>query len=130
MSGQSSHHVIEGSKLIDKYQTAPNYRFFAIRDEFPGLFYIGDNGSSIWGELYDMSEATLFNSLVPTEPKELELGKIELIDGQKVYAMELKPSLLQIKDKVVDITEFASWRKYEAFIKANQQIKQILNLKD
>lgn len=130
MSGHSSHYVIEDSKFIGLYQTSPNYRFFSVRDEFPGLFEVDNDGSSIWGELYDISTATLFDSLVPSEPKELQLGEIKLIDGQKVYAMKLVVNLLNLQDKIVDITEFGGWKKYEAFIKANQQIEQVLGLKE
>ena len=38
MSGQKDHGAIAGATFVGPARTAPRYRFFAVRDEFPGLF--------------------------------------------------------------------------------------------
>ena len=84
MSGQRDHGAVAGATFIGPARTAARYRFFAVRDEFPGLYPVDEDGRSIEGELYELSEAILFGSLLPAEPAELEIGTIELDDGQIV----------------------------------------------
>jgi len=108
--------------------TAPNYRFFAIRDEFPGLFPVPIGGAPINGELYEMSDGLLFDVLLPQEPRELEIGSIELADGSVVRAMILRPERIRPDDKVVDIADFGGWRAYEAHLAANSKARDLLGL--
>jgi gamma-glutamylcyclotransferase (GGCT)/AIG2-like uncharacterized protein YtfP len=112
MSGQRDHHAVDGATVLGPARTAAAYRFFAVRDEFPGLLPVDEGGASITGELYEMTEAILFDSLLPEEPAELELGTIELADGSIVNSMHLQPERVAPGDKVVDIT--GSWRTYQA----------------
>ena len=72
MSGQKDHHAIAGASFVGPARTAARYRFFAVRDEFPGLFPVDEHGCSIVGELYEVTEDILFRSLLPEEPAELE----------------------------------------------------------
>ena len=81
MSGQPDHHAMAGSTFLGSCRTAARYRFVAVRDAFPGLLPMSVGGSSIAGELYEISEDQLFGSLMPHEPAELELGTIELEHG-------------------------------------------------
>jgi gamma-glutamylcyclotransferase (GGCT)/AIG2-like uncharacterized protein YtfP len=128
MSGQPDHATIAGATFLGPARTAPRYRFFAIRDEFPGLFPVEHGGMSIVGELYEMSEELLYGSLLPAEPKELELDTVELADGQVVNAMHLRPARLNPADKVVDIADFGGFRAYQVHLAANAALREVLNL--
>jgi len=128
MSGQKDHHAIAGASFVGPARTAPCYRFFAVRDEFPGLFPVDEGGCSILGELYEVSEEILFESLLPEEPAELEIGTIELDDGQIVNAMHLQPERLVPGDKVVDIADLGGWRAYQAHLAANRALPIVLGL--
>ena len=129
MSGQKDHSVISGvARLIGPATTATRYRFFAIRDEFPGLFPVEHGGAAIEGELYEMSDELLFDSLLPQEPSELEIGSIELSDGSYVRAMILQPNRIRERDRVVDITELGGWRAYQAHLEANTRARDLLGL--
>jgi gamma-glutamylcyclotransferase (GGCT)/AIG2-like uncharacterized protein YtfP len=111
MSGQPDHHRLQQARFLGAVTTAPRYRFYAVRDEFPGLVPVTESGRSIRGELYDIDTETWQNSLGPSEPSELDLGQIELADGISVYAMILDPSTLP-PDEITDITELGSWRRH------------------
>jgi gamma-glutamylcyclotransferase (GGCT)/AIG2-like uncharacterized protein YtfP len=128
MSGQKDHAAIAGARLIGPATTAPNYRFFAVRDEFPGLLPVESGGAPITGELYEMSDELLFDSLLPQEPRELEIGSIELVDGSAVRAMILLPERLSAGDKVLDIADFGGWRAYQAHLAANSRTHDLLGL--
>src|SRR5947208_523867 len=92
MSGGELHHNIADHPFLGAVRTAPNYRFYSVRDEFPGIVLADEGqGSSIAGELYDVPLATLREKFVPDEPAELELGVIELDDGSSVLSMVLRP---------------------------------------
>jgi gamma-glutamylcyclotransferase (GGCT)/AIG2-like uncharacterized protein YtfP len=126
MSGQKDHACHAGSTFLGPARTAAAYRFFAVRDEFPGLFPVERAGRSIDGELYDMPEPVLRDQLLPAEPAELELGTIQLIDGEDVHAMVLRPERLKAGDQVVDISELGGFRAYQRFLAANRQVGAVL----
>jgi gamma-glutamylcyclotransferase (GGCT)/AIG2-like uncharacterized protein YtfP len=126
MTGQKDHACHSGSTFLGPARTAGTYRFFAIRDEFPGLLQVDTDGRSIDGELYDMPEDVLHKQLLPAEPKELELGTITLIDGVEVHAMILRPDRLTPGDKVVDISELGGFRAYQRFVGANDRLGETL----
>ncbi|MEU0970999.1 gamma-glutamylcyclotransferase [Streptomyces sp. NPDC005917] len=128
MSGQKDHAAIAGAVLIGAARTAPGYRFFAVRDEFPGLLPVESGGASIDGELYEMSQELLFDSLLPQEPSELELGSIQLVDGSTVRAMILQPERIAPQDKVVDIADFGGWRAYQRHLTANATLRDLLGI--
>ena len=130
MSGQKDHGCHAGSTLLGPARTAAKYRFFVLRDEFPGLFPVERGGRMITGELYDMPEQVLREGLLPGEPRELELGEIELEDGEIVNAMILKPERITAGDKVVDIAEIGSFRGYKAFLRANANKGNVLGRND
>jgi gamma-glutamylcyclotransferase (GGCT)/AIG2-like uncharacterized protein YtfP len=130
MSGQKDHGSVAGSTFLGPARTAGKYRFFAVRDEFPGLFPVDAGGRMILGELYEMPENVLTDQLLPAEPPELELGEIELDDGQIVNAMILGADRIVSTDKIVDISEIGSFRAYRAFLASNTQLHQILGRPD
>ncbi len=112
MRGGAVHHHVEGVPLIREARTAPHYRFFSIRDEFPALLRSAEGGAAIAGELYDMPIETLHRSLLPAEPPELELGTIELEDGTVSFAMLLRDEVLQRGTGLIEITGHGGWRAY------------------
>jgi gamma-glutamylcyclotransferase (GGCT)/AIG2-like uncharacterized protein YtfP len=126
MSGQKDHGAHAGSRFLGPARTAARYRFFVVPDEFPGLYPVEMGGRVIDGELYDIPEGVLHEQLMPSEPAELELGEVELIDGERVNAMQLIPSRLRAGDKVVDISELGGFRAYQRFLEANERIDETL----
>ena len=112
MRGGAVHHNIAEYPFLGEVSTAPRYRFYSIRDEFPGLVDFGTgNGASIVGELYDVPLRVLLDKFLPDEPPELELGVIELSDGRAVLAVQLRP---EERDKYHDISEWGGWHAYRA----------------
>ena len=130
MSGQPDHTAVVGTTFVGPIRTAPRYRFIAVRDEFPGLLPVDDGGVAIEGELYELPDEVLFESLLPQEPKELELTLIELEDSQIVNAMQLIPERVRVDDKVVDIADFGGWRAYQAHLKANSNLAATLGIRE
>jgi hypothetical protein len=114
MRGGRVHHNIEGHPFLGEVETAPKYRFFSIRDEFPGIFPVGpEEGGSVRGELYDVPLEVLRDAFLPDEPPELELGVVELADGRGTLCMVLRASEAELHR---DITEHGGWRAYRASI--------------
>jgi hypothetical protein len=130
MSGQKDHASHAGSTFLGPARTAARYRFLAIRDEFPGLLPVAVGGRPIDGELYDIPEAVLTDHLLPAEPEELDLGRIELEDGEEVRAMILVPARIKRGDKVVDIAELGGFRTYQAFLAWNAKLATTLGRDD
>jgi hypothetical protein len=126
MSGQKDHAAHKGSTFLGPASTSARYRFFAVRDEFPGLYPVASGGRVIEGELYDIPDDVLHHSLLPAEPPELMFGRIELLDGDHVHAMLLVPSRLSPGDRVVDISELGGFRAYRRFLAANASLATTL----
>jgi len=112
MRGGPVHDHIEGVPLLGELRTAPKYRFYSVRDEFPALVPAAEDGAAIAGELYDLPVEMLHHSLLPAEPPELELGTIELDDGRLSFAMLLRREVLERGTGLIDITEHGGWRAY------------------
>jgi hypothetical protein len=126
MSGQKDHGAHPGSTFLGPARTTAAYRFYAVRDEFPGLYPVTAGGRIIEGELYDIPPEVLRDVLLPAEPRELELGTITLIDGEVVHGMLLVPSRLDPADKIVEIAELGGFRAYQRFLAANAAIPSTL----
>jgi gamma-glutamylcyclotransferase (GGCT)/AIG2-like uncharacterized protein YtfP len=115
MVGGSAHHTIAGAPLVGERRTAPKYRFFSVRDQFPGLYpAAGGDGQPILGELYDVPMKEL-RALLDTEPPELELDVIELEDGEMSFAMVLRDSEHDHGGHK-DISAYGGWRAYRASV--------------
>jgi gamma-glutamylcyclotransferase (GGCT)/AIG2-like uncharacterized protein YtfP len=112
MRGGRAHYTIEGVPLIGERRTAPLYRFYSVRDEFPGLYPAADGGQPIAGELYDVPMGPL-SALLATEPPELELSIIELEGGDLSFAMVLRTAE-HVHGIHKDITSYGGWRPYRA----------------
>jgi hypothetical protein len=115
MRGGSAHHTIEGVPLVGERRTAPLYRFYSVRDQFPALYpAAGGAGAAqpILGELYDLPMPE-FRALLATEPPELELGIVQLEDGELSFAMLLRAAE-HGRGIHKDITGYGGWRAYRA----------------
>ena len=73
MRGGNVHHSIEGHPFLGEARTAPRYRFFSVRDEFPALWPVAEGGVSVPGELYEVPLDVIRDRFIPAEPPELEL---------------------------------------------------------
>ncbi|WP_394824722.1 gamma-glutamylcyclotransferase [Pendulispora albinea] len=113
MEGGSAHHHLKGAPLVMKTRTAPGYRFFSIRDTFPGLFPDPTVNTAIEGEVYEVPDAVLRDELLPNEPPELELGIIKLEDGSASLSMILRREQVA-SGAHYEISSFGGWRKYLA----------------
>jgi gamma-glutamylcyclotransferase (GGCT)/AIG2-like uncharacterized protein YtfP len=111
MSGGTLNHALSDASLVGPAETAPRYRFYSVRDEFPGLYPVGSGGHAVPGELYDVDYSTLREKLLPNEPVELELTVIELADGTGSLCMKMREESLTL-DGVVDISDKGGWRAY------------------
>ena len=113
MSGGDISHALEGARFLGPAETAPRYRFFSVRDEFPGLHPVEENGRSVPGELYEVEYSQMRERLLPAEPEELELSVIEMADGSGSLAMRMRASALTLPE-VSDISDEGGWRAYRA----------------
>jgi Allophanate hydrolase C-terminal domain len=109
MRGGRVHPTIAEFPYLGEIRTAPRYRFFSVRDEFPALQPVADGGARIAGEVYDVPLAVVAEKFLPAEPPELELGVIELDDGTYALAVVLRATEVGPHR---DITEFGGWRAY------------------
>ena len=112
MRGGRAHYTIEGVPLIGERRTAPLYRFYSVRDEFPALYPAAEGGQPVLGELYDVPMGPL-SALLATEPEELELSIIELDDGELSFAMVLREAE-HARGLHQDITSYGGWHAYRA----------------
>lgn len=113
MSGGSLNDALADAQLVGRFRTAPRYRFYAMRDEFPALYPVATGGASVSGEVYEVDDAVLRDRLLPREPRELELTLIELADGTGSLCMRLRDEWLGHPD-LVDITAHGDWRLVQA----------------
>ena len=111
MRGGAVHHTIADHPFLGEVETAPRYRFFSVRDEFPGLVAVSEGGGVIRGELYDVPLEVLRDSFLPSEPAELELGVVGLADGRAALCVMLRP---EERERHREITEYGGWRAYRA----------------
>jgi gamma-glutamylcyclotransferase (GGCT)/AIG2-like uncharacterized protein YtfP len=110
MRGGSVHHTIADQPFVGERETAAKYRFFSVRDEFPGILPVTDgSGAAIRGELYDVSLDVVRDRFLPDEPPELELGVVELEDGTSALSMVLRRGE---HGRHNDITVYGGWRAY------------------
>jgi len=114
MRGGEVHYSIEGLPFLGEARTAPRYRFFSIRDEFPGLWPVDEGGVSIPGELYDVPLDVIRDRFIPAEPPELELSVVELDDGSSALVVLVRANFYESGEGLKDISEYGGWRAYRA----------------
>lgn len=113
MRGGAVHHTIAEHPFLGFVRTAPRYRFFSVGDRFPALWPVDEGGVSVPGELYDVPLTTIREQFIPAEPAELELGVVELSDGESALAVVLRREILGSPD-LVDISDRGGWRDYRS----------------
>lgn len=113
MRGGPLHHQLQGAALIRKATSAPKYRYYSVGDRFPAMRWVDSGGYPVVGEVYDLSLEVLRDHLLPAEPRELELGIIELDDGTACLATVLRAEFIRAAD-LKDISTVGDWRAYQA----------------
>lgn len=112
MRGGTLNDALLDAGFLGEQRTSPSYRFYTVRDEFPGLYAAAPgNGVRIAGEVYRVSYTQLREELLPREPPELELTVIQLEDGTGCLSMRLREAALT-QPGVEDITIHGGWRAY------------------
>jgi hypothetical protein len=111
MHGGAVHHTIEAHPFRGLARTAPKYRFFSVGDRFPALWPVNEHGVSVPGEIYDVPLATIRDQFIPAEPAELELGVVELENGEPALAVVLRRDVLNAPE-LIDISDRGGWRSY------------------
>lgn len=119
MRGGPLHHLLGDSPLVGRVHTAPRYRFYSVRDGFPALDEVAEGGVAVAGELYDTDWALLRETLLPTEPGELELGVIELEDGTGCLSMVRRRSYREQPGALRDISATPDWNAYRRTLSAS-----------
>ena len=114
MRGGDVHYSIEGLPFLGEARTAPRYRFFSIRDEFPGLWPVAAGGSAGMNRSRITSSGTSYSSPGTLTPPELELSVIELDDGSSAVAVVLREVAHRAGTGLTDISDAGGWRAYRA----------------
>ena len=109
MQGGPLHSQLQGTPMLGRVKSAPKYRYFSVRDEFPAMHASG--GAQVVGELYDLPLTVLRDHLIPAEPAELEIGVVELEDGGAALATVLRNEFLHSSD-LTDISHLGDWIRY------------------
>jgi allophanate hydrolase len=101
------------ARLVSATRTAPAYRLYAMAETTPpkpALIHVGDGGSSILVEVYEL-DFEAFGSFVAEVPAPLAIGTVTLEDGTSVKGFVAEPRAL---DGATDITALGGWRAYIA----------------
>ena len=101
------------ARLVARTQTAPAYRLYAMANSTPpkpALVHVGDGGTPIDVEVYELS-IEHFGSFVVEVPAPLAIGTLTLADGTAVKGFVAEPRAL---DGAADITAHGGWRAYMA----------------
>jgi hypothetical protein len=114
MRGGAVHPSIADHPFLGVARTAPRYRFFSVRDEFPALWPVDDGGVAVEGELFEVPLAVVRDRFIPAEPPELELGVVELDDGGAALVVLLRRDAHAAGDGLTDISGHGGWRAYRA----------------
>lgn len=109
MRGFGLHKNLEGAEFLGVFQTQPCYRIFSINDIHPGMFEVDEDGVSVEGEMYRMSDET-WATVEAGEPPHLYCGPVKLADGRVVEGILYLQE--QIKPEHVEISAYGGWRGY------------------
>lgn len=101
------------ARLVTATKTAPAYKLYAIANSTPpkpALVHVGDGGSSIQVEVYELN-VEAFGGFTAEVPAPLAIGTVTLEDGTSVKGFVAEPRAL---DGATDITHLGGWRAYIA----------------
>lgn len=101
------------ARLVAATRTAPAYKLYAMAETTPpkpALIHVGDGGSSILVEVYEL-DFEAFGSFTAEVPAPLAIGTVTLEDGTSVKGFVAEPRAL---NGATDITELGGWRAYIA----------------
>jgi allophanate hydrolase len=100
------------AKFVGAFETAPNYRLYAIADSVPPkpALVHSEDGGPIKVEIYELGVAE-FGSFVVEVPPPLAIGTVTLADGTSVKGFVAEPRALT---GAQDITDLGGWRAYIA----------------
>lgn len=112
MSGGPLHDALASGRFLGSVRTAPSYRFFSFDDRYPGLAPVAHGGWSVPGEIYAITYAELRDSLLPREPRGLELSVITLEDGRGSLSMICRG--LPTAEEATELTAPGGWRAHLA----------------
>jgi len=100
------------AKFVGAFETAPNYRLYAIADSVPPkpALVHSDDGAAIAVEVYELGVAE-FGSFTVEVPPPLAIGTVTLADGTSVKGFVAEPRALTGAE---DITHLGGWRAFIA----------------
>ncbi|MGL4543082.1 MAG: allophanate hydrolase-related protein, partial [Polymorphobacter sp.] len=101
------------AKFVAATQTAPAYNLYAMANSTPpkpALVHVGDGGSAIAVEVYELDVAA-FGSFVAEVPPPLAIGTVTLADGSMVKGFVAEPRAIAGAE---DITALGGWRAFVA----------------
>ena len=101
------------ARLVSATRTAPSYKLYAMAETTPpkpALIHVGDGGSSILVEVYEL-DFEAFGSFTAEVPAPLAIGTVTLEDGTSVKGFVAEPRAL---NGATDITALGGWRAYIA----------------
>lgn len=111
MRGLALHDNLAGATFVEEGRTAPRYRIYSISDRHPGMFEVAEDGISVPGEIYDMSDE-IWQRVEEGEPPNLYCGPVTLEDGRVVDGILYPRDLAEATHK--DISGYGGWRAYAA----------------
>jgi allophanate hydrolase len=119
LSGQPLNHQLtsRGGRLVRSGRTAAAYRLYALAGTVPpkpGLVHVGEGGSSIEIEIWEL-DADAFGTFLELVPAPLAIGTLDLEDGTSVKGFVCEPRALE---GATDITHFGGWRAYRRSVEA------------
>ncbi|MBG0743232.1 MAG: glutamyl-tRNA amidotransferase [Cylindrospermopsis raciborskii KL1] len=97
-----------GAVFDRESSTAPCYRLWSIKDQYPGMLRDLERGKSISVEIWQVPLGGIADILIQ-EPPGLCVGKIELHDKKVVLGVLAEPFLVAGQK---EITIYGGWRNY------------------
>ena len=109
MRGLALHDNLKGAEYVGTVRTAPRYRLYSIDDVHPGMFEVQEDGVSVTGELYRLTDA-IWARVEAGEPPHLYCGPVRLEDGRVTKGILYPRELAEGRFR--DISDFGDWRAY------------------
>lgn len=113
LRGQPDAGNLGDARFVREAHTQPLYRLHAAENGWhPAIYQVEDNGISIPGEVYAITESD-FNELAANEPPNMYPSDVILEDGEVLTAF-LYPQELIEKYNWPDISHHGGWVAYKA----------------